>query len=71
MDDPFSGGERDSPLAPDVRVQVRCRYNGAWVSGFEIVELGRKGYWLRRSSDRAALPVEFGAGDVRPTDQPS
>jgi len=49
-------------------VQVRCRYNGGWVSGFEIAEPGPTGYWLRRTSDRAALPVELGAGDVRAID---
>jgi len=60
--------ERDRALPPDVRVQVRCRYNGGWVSGFEIAKTGPTGYWLRRSSDRAALPVEFGADDVRAID---
>ena len=60
--------ERDRALGPHVRVQVRCRYNGGWVSGFEIAEPGPTGYWLRRTSDRAALPVEFRAGDVRAID---
>jgi pimeloyl-ACP methyl ester carboxylesterase len=57
--------ERNHGLRRDVRVQVRCRFNGEWVSGFEIVDTGPTGYWLRRSSDRAALPVEFGADEVR------
>ena len=60
--------ERHRALPPHLRVQVRCRYNGGWVSGFEVVETGPSGYWLRRTSDRAALPVEVGAGDVRAID---
>lgn len=60
--------ERHRALPAHLRVQVRNRFNGDWVSGFEIVAAGPTGYWLRRSSDRAALPVEFRAGDVRAID---
>jgi hypothetical protein len=70
MDDVPPETERHRALPPHVRVQVRCRYNGGWVSGFEIVETGHTGYWLRRSSDRAALPVEFRPDDVRAIDDP-
>jgi hypothetical protein len=71
MEDAAAGTDRNVVLPPDARVQVRCRYNGDWVSGFEVLATGPTGYWLRRSSDQAELPVEFSAGDVRAIDPSS
>jgi hypothetical protein len=49
-------------------VEVRNRYDRRWTSGFEVAEVapGEESYRVRRISDRAVLPVAFGAGDVRP-----
>ena len=48
-------------------VEVRNRYDQRWISGFEVadVNLEEETYRLRRVSDRAVLPVSFGAGEVR------
>jgi hypothetical protein len=49
-------------------VEVRNRYDRRWTSGFEVAEVSseEETYRVRRLSDRAVLPVPFGAGDVRP-----
>ena len=51
-------------------VQVRNRFDRAWVSGFEVAERrqGAAGprYRLRRQSDRILLPVAFTEGELRP-----
>jgi hypothetical protein len=50
-------------------VQVRNRFDQAWVSGFEVEQ--REGeaearYRVRRRSDRRVLPVAFAEGELRP-----
>jgi hypothetical protein len=49
-------------------VEVRNRYDRRWTSGFEVAETSTEedSYRVRRVSDRAVLPVTFGAGDIRP-----
>ena len=51
-------------------VQVRNRFDQAWVSGFEVAERrqGTRGarYRLRRQSDMRVLPLTFAEGEVRP-----
>jgi hypothetical protein len=61
-------------VKPELRVEVRCRFDGTWVSGFEVVEQddhfgpARQGqYRLRRTSDGVVLPALFPAGDIRPS----
>jgi hypothetical protein len=58
-------------LAIDMRVAVRCSFDGGWSSGFEIAEIvlapdGLAGYRLRRVSDETVFPVVFPAEDVIP-----
>jgi hypothetical protein len=49
------------------QVEVRSRFSGRWVSGFEVAEaLQHDRYLLRRRSDGAVLPVPFPAREVRP-----
>jgi hypothetical protein len=51
-------------------VQVRNRFDQAWVSGFEVAERRDEGamprYRLLRRSDHIVLPVVFDEGELRP-----
>jgi hypothetical protein len=53
----------------DTPVEVKCRFGGRWVDGFEISEAVADGdavrYRLRRRIDGVVLPELFDAGDVR------
>ena len=46
-------------------VEVRSRFDGRWVSGFEIADVSDDRYLLRRRSDGAMLPVAFPAHEIR------
>lgn len=50
-------------------VEVRSRYNGTWVPGFEIAEVHEvdteRLFRLRRCSDGVVLPTHFGPEEVR------
>jgi hypothetical protein len=55
------------------RVEVRTRFDGAWVAGFEVVgrepQAGRDGQAqlrVRRRSDGFVLPERFAPDEVRP-----
>jgi hypothetical protein len=56
------------------RVEVRTRFDGGWVGGFEIVERHRpRGdgdvaprVTVRRRSDGRVLPERFASDEVRP-----
>jgi hypothetical protein len=54
-----------SPLAPGTKVDVRNRYQGTWVRGFEIAEVTTGGYRIRRMSDGSTLGDLFSRNDVR------
>jgi hypothetical protein len=54
-----------TPLAPGTRVDVRNRYQGTWVRGFEVAELTDEGYRIRRLSDGSVLAEAFSRDDVR------
>jgi hypothetical protein len=54
-------------LARGAEVEVRVRYRGHWASGFEVVSVDDDGYWLRRRSDGAILPVAFADDEIRLT----
>ena len=65
-----AGGEQPepgarSPLAPGTKVDVRNRYQGTWVRGFEVAEVTDDGYRIRRLSDGSVLPELFSRDDVR------
>jgi len=46
-------------------IEVRSRFDGRWVRGFEVASLDNDRYLVRRRSDGAVLPVPFLADDVR------
>jgi hypothetical protein len=53
-------------------VLVRTRFDGKWVSGYEIADVRRRGaappaYRIRRQSDHRVLPAFFPRGQLRPT----
>jgi hypothetical protein len=54
-----------SPLAPGTKVDVRNRYQGTWVRGFEVAEATPDGYRIRRLSDGSVLGDLFSRDDVR------
>jgi hypothetical protein len=54
-----------SPLAPGTKVDVRNRYQGTWVRGFEVAEAADDGYRIRRLSDGSVLGELFTRDDVR------
>ena len=55
---------RESPRSDEI--EVRSRFDGRWVRGFEVASLDNGRYVVRRRSDGAVLPVSFVADDVRP-----
>ncbi len=56
----------------DAVVEVRCRFGGRWVDGFEVCDMidegGQPRYRLRRQSDGSVLPRSFGADELRVRD---
>jgi hypothetical protein len=54
-------------LAAGASVEVLVRYQHHWAPGFEVVLVDDDGYWLRRRSDGAMLPVAFADDEIRPT----
>jgi hypothetical protein len=54
-----------SRLTPGTKVDVRNRYQGTWVRGFEIAETTPEGYRIRRLSDGSILGDLFSRDDVR------
>lgn len=52
-------------VKPGSRVEVRGRFDGTWSRGFEVAEVLAEGYRVKRLSDGAVLPVDFGFDDVR------
>ena len=54
-----------SALTPGTKVDVRNRYQGTWVRGFEVAEVADGGYHIRRLSDGSVLGELFSRDDVR------
>jgi hypothetical protein len=54
-----------SPLPPGTKVDVRNRYQGTWVRGFEVAEVTPDGYRIRRMSDGSTLGELFSRDDLR------
>ena len=56
-------------MRPGSDVEVRSRFDGGWVAGFEVDEVESEGeeqqVRVRRRSDGAVLPVGFSTADVR------
>jgi len=62
--DQHAGSSIDE-MTPGTAVEVRRRFDRQWARGFVVSASGDSGYWVRRTSDDALLPVEFSADDVR------
>jgi hypothetical protein len=66
------GNDRAGHLSPGTEVEVRTRYQGRWVPGFEVDAVHsdprerNDRYVLRRRSDGAVLPVAFNQTEIRP-----
>jgi hypothetical protein len=55
-----------SDLAPGTRVEVRCRFDGSWATGFELAEpIDGHAWHVRRLSDGSVLPSPFPHDEVR------
>ena len=61
----LAGSGVRSPLTPGTKVDVRNRYQGTWVRGFEVAEVTADGYRIRRLSDGSILGDLFSRDDVR------
>jgi hypothetical protein len=62
------------PIALGARVQVFCRFDGEWVSGFAVtgyVDGDARSLRVKRLSDGCELPGRFALADVRPDSRPS
>jgi hypothetical protein len=53
------------PLSLGTKVDVRNRFQGTWVRGFEVAEVTDDGYRIRRLSDGSVLGELFTRDDVR------
>jgi hypothetical protein len=57
-------------VEPQQDVEVRCRFDGTWVGGFQVAEStevsGERRFRLMRLSDGVVLPALFGMQDLRP-----
>jgi hypothetical protein len=53
-------------------VEVRTRFCGEWVAGFEVIEHDKEAGTLRvrRTSDGTVVPGTFRSEEVRPTRPP-
>ncbi|MGI8793284.1 MAG: hypothetical protein ACR2H3_08925 [Acidimicrobiales bacterium] len=51
---------------PGTRVEVRSSLDQRWGRGFEVVDVSGDACTVRRLSDGAVLPTEFGLDQVRP-----
>lgn len=64
----FDGGRPidEAGLPSGVRVQIRNRFDGAWVSGYQVFAAQPAGgYLVRRMSDHSVLPITFTAAEMR------
>jgi hypothetical protein len=52
-------------LTPGTHVEVRARFDGRWVRGFEIESRCDDLYALRRQMDGVVLPATFKRVDIR------
>lgn len=55
----------DDSLRPGSSVEVRTRFDGQWVGGYELAGAGREGFKVRRRSDGYEIPRHFESDDVR------
>jgi len=46
-------------------VELHTKFDGSWCAGFEIAEVGRDDYRVRRRHDRVLLPEPTSERDLR------
>jgi hypothetical protein len=61
-----SSGRESWPLRPGTAVEVRCRFDNGWASGFVVESVFADGYLLKRRVDDAVLPKHFNDEEIRP-----
>jgi hypothetical protein len=59
-------GTARTQLDCGTRVEVRNHFISSWSDGFEVTDVVRDGYRVRRVSDHVELPATFPADEVRP-----
>jgi hypothetical protein len=53
-------------LAPGCPVEVRTRFDGRWVGGFQVVAREAAGFLVARCRDGSLLPEPFSSAELRP-----
>lgn len=53
-------------ISAGTTVEVLCRFDDRWTTGFTVVDVADDGYRLRRRSDGSILPAWFPADQIRP-----
>ncbi|MBV9409963.1 MAG: hypothetical protein JO148_00080 [Acidimicrobiia bacterium] len=66
MGDAMPENRRHPHWSTGTPVMVRNRFDGAWVAGFELVDIKEQTYGVRRRSDHVVLPARFDASEVAP-----
>lgn len=64
MNDAIQDGHA-AALPRGTDVEVRGRFDGRWVGGFEIASTNHDRYQLRRQMDDVVIPVDFAVADIR------
>ncbi len=64
MNDANQHSER-AALPSGTDVEVRGRFDGRWIGGFEIASTHYDRYQLRRQTDEVVIDADFAAADIR------
>ena len=65
MNKPTTRDRAAALLPTGTDVEVRARFLGHWVSGFDIASADRDHYQVRRQMDDVVIPADFAAADIR------
>jgi hypothetical protein len=60
-----TAGLGNETLLSSNEIEVRTRFDGRWVRGFEIAANDLDSYLIRRRSDGTVLPFAFAADEIR------
>ena len=61
-----AGGTSGAPIGAGTTVEVHCRFDQRWTTGFTVVDVSDLGYRIRRTSDGSVLPAWFPREQLRP-----
>ena len=59
MNDPTPRHRPAAVLPKGTDVEIRARFEGQWVSGFDIASADRDHYQVRRQMDDVVIPADF------------